>query len=116
MPLRSNLLPALSQQHVPRDSGNLHHHIPAARRVQPPRLLITAGNSENPCPLPLLRCQTISALGARWGSALKVPTHTPTECEDPGSRLLARQERKFRELLPPLHTRILVPYRRGPLV
>jgi hypothetical protein len=24
----------------------------------------------------LLRCQTISALGARWGSALKVPTHT----------------------------------------
>ena len=59
-----------------RDSGNLHHHIPAARRVQPPRLLITAGNSENPCPLPLLRCQTISALGARWGSALKVPTHT----------------------------------------
>ena len=78
MPLRSNLLPALSQQHVPRDSGNLHHHIPAARRVQPPRLLITAGNSENPCPLPLLRCQTISALGARWGeSALKVPTQHP---------------------------------------
>jgi hypothetical protein len=39
-------------------------------------LLITAGKSENPCPLPLLRCPTISAFGARWGSALKMPTHT----------------------------------------
>ena len=111
MPLFSNLLPALSQQHVPRDSGNLHHHIPAARRVQPPRLLITAGNSENPCPLPLLRCQTISALEARWGSALKVPTHTHRMRGPWFTTGAPRAE--IPRIIAPGATRILVPYRRG---
>jgi hypothetical protein len=40
-------------------------------------LLITTGNSENPCPLPLLRCQTFSALGARWEERFEsAPIHT----------------------------------------
>src|ERR1035438_1912344 len=66
-----------------------------------------------PCPCSVARRSLPSGRGG--GERFESADTTPTECEEPGSRL-ASQERKFRELLPPVPQEYSSPTAAGPLV